>query len=114
MKKKTLEALHGSIKEWENIVDGDGVDLGTLNCPLCERFSSAICSTPSRKEKCPASIWPASGCVDTPYHDWDLYFVDYPICKREVTSSETKRLAQAELDFLKSLLPNNKQEKSNG
>jgi len=35
---KALEALKGSIKKWERIVEGTGVDEGADNCPLCELF----------------------------------------------------------------------------
>jgi len=33
---ETLKALKGSIKKWERIVEGTGVDEGADNCPLCE------------------------------------------------------------------------------
>jgi hypothetical protein len=39
MDEKTLEALKGSIRKWEAIVDGTGEDDGADNCPLCHMFA---------------------------------------------------------------------------
>jgi len=36
MDAKTLKALKGSIKKWEKIIAGTGVDKGGDNCPLCK------------------------------------------------------------------------------
>ena len=33
MNKETAEALENSITKWQRIVDGTGVDRGTINCP---------------------------------------------------------------------------------
>jgi len=102
MNTKTLKVLKGSIKKWEKIVEGTGIDEGTDNCPLCELFYYKDCHGCPVYEKtnCP-------DCIDTPCGDWNEHIAtkhkekgDYkvycPVCKE---------LAQKELDFLKSLLP---------
>jgi hypothetical protein len=63
MDNQTLAALKGSIRKWENIAAGTGVDKGVFNCPLCKLFGA--------------------------------------------THGDPERIAaaQAELDFLRSLLP---------
>jgi hypothetical protein len=89
MDDRTLEALRGSIKKWEKIVEGTGEDAGTDNCPLCHLFyndDEIMC------KGCPvAEAVDFPGCVSTPY----MLYYDNP----------TKENAQRELDFLISLLP---------
>lgn len=38
MDKRTLKALHGSVRKWIKIATWKGADHGTDNCPLCEEF----------------------------------------------------------------------------
>ena len=96
MNKETLKALKGSIEKWEAIVAGTGVDSGTINCPLCKFFCA-----PTHCSNCPTN------CTDnTPFRKWDNHhkyhsdklakYIHCPTCKK---------LAQAELEHLKSLLP---------
>ena len=101
MDPATLEALKGSIEKWEEIVAGTGEDQSTANCPLCKMFFENECIG------CP--VYKTTGaphCDDTPYQTkwWPLvaYDEDYP----KVNSNQRRlNAAQAELDFLKSLLP---------
>lgn len=89
MTKKTLKALRGSIQKWEKIVEGTGVDQGVYNCPLCQLFYRLDC------KGCP--VFERTGypfCDKTPYREWE-----------DDCTPELKKLAQAEVDFLKSLLP---------
>ena len=89
--KKTLKALQGSIKKWENIVAGTGVDRGTENCPLCQLYINNRC------EGCPVKKkTQLIGCLGTPYGAYESSHKDH------------KKLAQAEVYFLKSLLPKGK------
>lgn len=84
MDDRTKEALEGSIKKWEGIVDGTIIDRGQDNCPLCQLFFENSC------RGCPVSI--RSGkrfCRNTPYDDYDV--------------TESQDAAEAELDFLISL-----------
>lgn len=94
MDKCTLTALKGSIRKWERIANGKGIDHGSDNCPLCKLFiMDACCGCPVRRR---------SGygfCRNTPYDEWRDADVN-----RAVTA-EYRALAQAELDFLRSLLP---------
>jgi hypothetical protein len=95
--------LKGSIKKWEDIVNGTDTDKGSKNCPLCAIFYKLYC------DGCPVSE--ASGnkrCDNTPYEDWINY--NDTISKRTpfyAKTTEEKAMAQDELDFLKSLLPPN-------
>lgn len=41
MDKKTVKAIRGSIKKWEDIEKGTGMDFGVGNCPLCHLFKWA-------------------------------------------------------------------------
>jgi len=104
MNKKTLRALKKSIKKWEKIVAGKGKDKGGENCALCKLFAEDECVD------CPVYIKTGEcGCGDTPYIEWrshqsyhfytteeEAFVVKCPTCKE---------LAQKELEFLKSLLP---------
>ena len=93
MAPDTLEALNGSIAKWEAIVAGTGVDKGVENCPLCKRFFFNCC------QGCPVNDVGGYGCIGTPYDQWCALEVD------KVTNDEEREYAQAELNFLKSLLP---------
>lgn len=86
---KSLAALKGSIKKWEKIVAGTGIDKGSDNCPLCMMFIEQEC------KGCP--VRHATGkiyCENTPY-------IDYCCSDGDGTLE-----AKAEVKFLKSLLPN--------
>ena len=96
MNKQTLTALRGSIRKWEKIVAGTGRDDGMNDCPLCAIFWEKFC------KGCPVSkAAKNTGCEGTPYQDW-RHGTD---SERRADTPKRKRLAQAELDFLKSLLP---------
>lgn len=113
MDEKTLTALQGSIAKWEEIVNGTGYDDGADNCPLCVLFIGADASEPEWAQDgcfgCPVSnAVNAQGCSQTPYSKWSKYQSDdgrYNGPERSVFNGRSKELAQAELDFLKSLLP---------
>lgn len=96
MDAKTLTALRGSIAKWEAIVAGTGRDLGIINCPLCQLFyKEHFCIG------CPVQVKVnQASCKGTPY----IKFVR--LARDPKIKSETKlAAAQAELDFLRSLLP---------
>lgn len=101
MSPETLEALRGSIAKWRAIVDGTGNDDSVHNCPLCQQFYDKDC------RGCP--VYDRSGircCVGTPYVAWcKLFGSDTLPAGKIAYSHETKVAAQAELDFLISLLP---------
>ncbi len=96
MDEKTLTALKGSIAKWEGIVAGTVKDEGPDNCPLCKEFWHEGCNG------CP--VMEATGnpsCDGTPYDDYAS--LDDGEGSENYDSLESA--AQAELDFLRSLLP---------
>lgn len=109
MTPKALAALNGSIcNKWEKIESGIGYDAGAANCPLCRAFHpDAIVE--KRCAGCPVKEHTGRVlCRGTPYETWARHFSAlkiYPGLRRRVTDDETRALAQAELDFLRSLLP---------
>ncbi len=102
MDNKTLKALGGSIEKWEKIVDGSEVDRLNANCPLCALFINHTCRGCPVRDKSKDS-----GCRNTPYQAWakhqnnthDRY------SNRKVLCSTCESLAKTELEFLKTLLP---------
>ena len=98
MNRKTLKALKGSISKWEAIIAGNAYDLGAENCPLCELFVEDFCY------KCPVrESSGAPGCIYTPWHDWAKAQGARLVWRAD--TPRRKKLAQAELKFLQSLLP---------
>lgn len=98
MAPATLEALQGSIAKWERVVR-EGV-LGTqwTDCPLCKLFiDNKSCGG------CPvAAATGESSCYSTPYV---TYKHAYQNADDNGRDQNVIAAAQAELDFLKSLLP---------
>ncbi len=113
MDKRTLTALEGSIAKWEAIVNGTGVDGGTDNCPLCKEFYNEADEDDEYTQcckNCPVSIAVEGqdSCCGTPYEKWGEYHILHNrnlYTQRVVFDEKSKQLAQAEVDFLKSLLP---------
>lgn len=111
MKKKTLKALKGSIKKWEDIVAKKATDQGERNCPLCKIFIRH--SLKKDCEGCPvAKAAKTSGCENTPYTKWAERSTETTIdngddfyWERKNDSDKANRAAKAMLKFLKSLLP---------
>jgi hypothetical protein len=104
LNKAVLKALKGSIRKWERIVAGDGGDEGAANCPLCREFRFGVefdCVG------CP--VMAETGlpyCSGTPYTDWMRYHDGLGrMVPLDAVSREEISLAEAELDFLRSLLP---------
>lgn len=87
--------LKGSIRKWEGVVAGTIQDLGYDNCPLCKEFPDRFCTD------CPVKNHTGlPGCFRTPYHEFDRLSDD-----GWARSPKAKAAAEAELKFLKSLLP---------
>jgi len=93
MDEKTLTALNASITKWERRASGDHNEhLGMISCPLCKVFHGEYRGEGKSCQGCP--VFESTGsryCEDTPY---TKYY------RKRTTAN-----AQAELDFLKSLLP---------
>ena len=109
MNKETLEALKKSIAKWGKIAKSTKeMDLGRINCALCDLFGDFVC------EKCPVyKKTKKKYCRDTPYTEWSDHVIDdnYSFSyvgaglRRKPRCKECLRLAKEELNFLKSLLP---------
>ena len=103
MPARTLKALKGSIAKWEAIVAGTGTDEGVRNCPLCKLFNpfeapfTGCLGCPVR------DATGESSCNGSPYQEWSKYW-DGDLGNTTSTTEE-RRLAKAELRFLRSLLP---------
>lgn len=109
MDPETLAALRGSIQKWRDIVAGTGSDLGTENCPLCLLFHDNEVEDDEGDMRncdgCPVSEHSGNDeCSGTPFSTWIKLTVDQGSERRALTPKHT-RAAQAELDFLISLLP---------
>jgi hypothetical protein len=101
MPPETLVALKGSINKWGDILSGVGEDRGWTNCPLCLVFLKAGCVG------CPVSTSTGrDSCRGSPYTAWSDYMDRTgSVLPWKVNNQRSFALAQAELNFLKSLLP---------
>lgn len=101
MDEETLAALRGSIKKWEDIVASRAIDKGKGNCPLCLMFFSDYC------RGCPVEAKTNRDCCSgTPYTHWlDVEPEWYNDDGTYIHTEESLAAAKAELDFLRSLLP---------
>lgn len=107
MDDRTLKALRASIKHWEDNVEArspHNASAAASKCALCEMFTldPDDCCT-----GCPVSN--ATGqteCENTPYYTARTALV---VWRKEPSNDELRAAwrkgAQAELDFLRSLLP---------
>ena len=99
--EKGEDPLEISIQKWQDIVDGKGKNDGDRNCALCERFSNSIFEW-NDCGGCPIKrITKRRYCKNTPLIAYEHYS-DY-VDNFDVDDSILNALAQAELDFLKSL-----------
>jgi len=108
MDRKTLEALQGSIKKWEEIVKRTRVDMGGKNCHLCELYADSCTECPI------CELTGYAGCGGSPYREWVGHHSDEHNCLSDdfytdlyIECETCKKLAEKELAFLKSLLPRN-------
>lgn len=104
MDPKTLTALKASIAKWERNVEAETPDkvlLGASECALCKLFIYNLC------KDCPVRARSGSHfCRQTPFVKTINSFFDW----NEGGSKDSWReAAQAEVDFLKSLLPEGEQ-----
>lgn len=102
----TLTALKASIRHWEENVAAETpgkVKLGSRDCALCRAFQTWSRGQTSNCAGCPVAAKTGQhGCEGTPYRDavfahdkWD----------DAGDKNAWRTAAQAELDFLRSLLP---------
>lgn len=107
MDARTIGILQDEITHWENISNGIEIDFRISNSPLCQNFiGNRICY------QCPVQDRTGKPhCNGTPIGAWQNHhfsvhnnFTCFYIKKG---CNECQELAQKELDFLKSLLPDN-------
>ena len=101
MNKKTLEALKASIRHWEeNLATDDPLKASSkgTDCALCWLFFDKGCFG------CPVNYTGAIKCWDTPFDA-----AAYGISKWKAGGPKPVAEIQAEIDFLKSLLPEGKE-----
>lgn len=101
MDKETLTALKASIAKWEenaSVAKTMDILIDASDCPLCDLFNGeGVC------DGCPVSERTGqTACDDTPYYDaYDAY--------RKIIGNMSlppfRKAAKAEVEFLKSLLP---------
>jgi len=110
--KKSLEALKGSIKKWTGIIKRTEIDRGPSNCPLCQLFwnNDGNCC-----RGCPVYAKTHTlYCNGTPHETWADHHESVHEDYGEASIVECDTCvdhAEAELDFLKSLLPKKKKVK---
>src|ERR1017187_3270088 len=101
MDADTLKALQGSIAKWEGIVAGTLKNAGPDNCPLCQKFFEPY----DAKRTCfGCPVMKKTGhqfCVGTPYRKYE----EEEAWAINPNSETLHTLALQELNFLKSLLP---------
>lgn len=111
MEPATLAALRGSIAKWRAIVDGTGADHGTSNCPLCQMFydSDEYDDEGNLRDCIGCPVYDHTGednCCGTPFARWAMLVRDQSVeTGRYAQDVVARDAAQAELDFLISLLP---------
>jgi hypothetical protein len=108
MDSETLAALDGSIRKWEAIVAGTGIDDGCDNCPLCKVFyyfshhkGRTYC------DGCPIYLDTGiTGCERTPYDAWcEEWGLNTILGHNGEINIFAQELAQDMLDYLRSLRP---------
>ena len=110
MTKKALVALKESIQHWERLVSGDRL-IGEIpngeHCSLCTSFyntSLIVGDADSLCVGCPIKDHTGTSvCFNTPYREVLDTITDYSA--RQLNKKKFKKAAEAELEFLKSLLP---------
>lgn len=104
MDSRTREALEGSIRKWQKIVDGTQGCRGATNCELCQVFLNADAKFPC--QGCPVRERSGRfGCRGTPYIDWIAEFDWKSKWPRYANTPARLEAAKAELAFLISLRP---------
>ena len=108
MNETTLTALKKSIAKWERNVAATEVykiDTTIGGCPLCSWFFSSRDDEGRQCYGCPVSKKTGNtNCRGTPYYEVTNWMLDIEDSNGPLTE-ELAKACQAEVDFLKSLLP---------
>jgi hypothetical protein len=113
MDERTLKALRASIKHWEEnaaATHWSEADVAGTSCALCDEFYDWPSDDYPCCGGCPvAEKTGYAGCNGSPYYSASFAFYRWPHRHNEgqgeAAAKEFRRAAQAELDFLRSLLP---------
>jgi hypothetical protein len=112
MNPKALKALKASIRHWrENTAARrpEDVLLGPDHCALCRAFWVPFEYGPARKKTCDGCPVMArtgyTGCHGTPYEAAEDAHTAWYVTEGHYERDGWREVAQAELDFLISLLP---------
>jgi hypothetical protein len=101
MDAETLAALKASIQHWQENVEAKTpaeASIKASDCALCQRF--AACNG------CPVAVaTERSGCAGTPYLTAYYAFKLWEAWPDDKADADWRQAAQAELDFLISILP---------
>jgi len=110
MNKEEIRLTIESRSKWEKIWKKDGVDKGTDNCALCEKYfdqpmNSSCLNCPVFKK----TEW--LFCLETPYYEW-INHLEYDHKVRKIYNrgrfkncKECTKIAKNETKFIDSLLP---------
>lgn len=107
MDPTTLAALRVGIAKWEGIANGTGIDRGGTNCALCLVFHPG-CRSDGEDNCVGCPVRNRTGrdyCKGTPYDAWLHAGFGPGGHLHGSTGDEARALARPELDFLRSLLP---------
>ena len=117
MSETTLIALKKSITKWERNVAATMVykiDTSIGGCPLCVLFFSPRDDEGRQCYGCPVSKKTGNtNCRGTPYYEVRNWMHDVEDSNGPLTE-ELAKACQAEVDFLKSLLPAEEQNNADG
>ena len=105
MTRRALKALKKSIRKWQDILSGNGIDRAARNCGLCRVYLDRVCAG------CPVYAHTKTpGCTKTPYDKWcrhhdRVHSEVFDLRRVEPGCRTCSNLASKELEFLKSLVP---------
>jgi SAM-dependent methyltransferase len=108
MDNDTAAALLQTVNKWENILNNNGEDNLSLDCPLCHKFFDI----PYCCQGCPVALRTGQrGCSGTPHDEWISHHEHEHGCGEDdcrpltIECAECRRLAVTQLAFLRELLP---------
>ncbi len=103
MNTKTLKALEESIEHWQRLADGCEEEIGCRSCPLCKLFIQDNCNGCPVAEKTGVKY-----CYGSPYQlrDLDSFMGD----DEKSHNPSFLKAAKEEVEFLRSMLPGERQE----
>ncbi len=103
MSRATLRALKASIRHWQDNVEAEmpqQASTGESGCALCANFIAEECQGCPVKQKTGRKY-----CDRSPYRRARAAYVKWAEYNSLVNHTKFRAAAQAELDFLRSLLP---------